>query len=622
MTRLLFWLCLFGCVAALSGSISERSHAQTNAPNIQLEPFLSGLQAPVFLTSARDTTNRLFLLEQAGRIRVKQPNANTTTVYLDITAKVLAGGERGLIGLAFHPNFASNRRFYVNYTRRNDGATVIAEYRASLSNANLADADEKVLLTIAQPFENHNGGMLAFGQDGFLYIGVGDGGSANDPGNRAQNIEELLGKILRIDVDTPNGAVPYSAPADNPYFGATSGRDEIYALGLRNPWRFSFDRLTGELYVGDVGQGVIEEVDIVKRGGNYGWRVLEGTRCTNLGPGSCTDTKFMPPIYQYQHVGNACSGSITGGYVYRGTAGTLTPGTYVFADYCFGTIVALENGNARMLLDTSLGFTSFGEDEAGELYVCASNGVIYRLLNTATRALANVSAASYNGASLAPESIVAAFGTGLATGTQSATATLPTALLETRVNVRDVQGVERLAPLFFVSPGQVNYLLPAGTATGQAQIQITSGSGTLSTQSINVTPVAPAIFTLNASGRGLPAALALRVGLSGQSTEPVARFDPVTNQYVALPIDLGPVPEPVYLVVFGTGFRFASALSAVSATIGGENAPVSFAGAQGQLVGLDQANISIPRSLAGRGDVDVILRVDGQETNTVRVNIQ
>ncbi len=619
MTKLLPRILLpLGC-AALCLWAFQRSAAQTTNNALQLEPFLTGLAAPVFITSARDTTNRLFIIEQPGRIRVRQPGATTTTVFLDITAKVLSGGERGLLGLAFHPQFSSNRRFFVNYTDRPSGNTVIAEYKASASNPNVADTVETILLTIPQPFNNHNGGMIDFGKDGFLYIGMGDGGSGNDPGNRAQNIEELLGKILRLDVNTPNGATPYSSPATNPFFGPTPGRDEIYAVGVRNPWRWSFDRLTGELYAGDVGQDVREEISIIKLGENHGWRALEGTRCTGLSPGNCTDPRYTPPIYDYPHVGGGCSGSVTGGYVYRGTAGTLTPGAYIFADYCHGTISVRENGAVRQVFDTSLGITSFGEDEAGELYVVAGAGTIYRLVNAAPRALVNVSAANYRGEALAPESIVAAFGTQLATGTQAATTTpLPTALQETRVFVLDALGVERAAPLFFVSPTQVNYQIPTGTALGKARVTITNGQGVVSAQEINLARSAPAVFALNASGRGLPAAYALR----GQTSEPIARLNPATNQYEAIPIDVGLGSEPVFLVVFGTGFRFLSAQTAATATIGGASAPVSFAGAQGSLVGVDQANLSIPRSLIGRGDVDVVLTIDGQAANTVRINIK
>ena len=370
-----------GCAAALLLALvfaSARAAAQaTPAPT--LEPVLSNLSSPVFLTSARDGTNRLFVVEQPGRIQVLQPNATTPSVFLDITARVLDGGERGLLGLAFHPQFAANRRLFVNYTREGDGATVIAEYRVSAANPNLVDQAETVLLVIPQPFANHNGGMIAFGPDGFLYIGMGDGGSANDPGNRAQNVEDLLGKMLRINVDQPNGSVPYSSPPDNPFFGATAGRDEIYATGLRNPFRFSFDRSTGQLYLGDVGQGVREEIDIITRGGNYGWRVFEGTRCTGLGPAACNPANFVAPIAEYEHTGGRCS--VTGGYVYRGTRATLPAGTYVFADFCTGEIFQLQGTTMSPVRDTAVQISSFGEDEAGELYVVGLGGTVHRLAN-------------------------------------------------------------------------------------------------------------------------------------------------------------------------------------------------------------------------------------------------
>src|SRR5437867_49343 len=242
------------------------------------------------------------------------------------------------LALAFHPQFSTNRRFYVDYTRRSDGATIIAEYRVSTGNPNVADTTENILLTIPQPYENHNGGMVEFGPDGFLYIGMGDGGSGNDPQHRAQNIEELLGKILRIDVDhigTP--------PSSNPFVGR-AGRDEIFAYGMRNPWRFSFDRLTGQLYVGDVGQDVRDEIDIVTSGGNYGWRIFEGTRCTNLGPAPCTAPGFIPPIAEYVNTGPTGRCSIIGGYVYRGTQASLPYGAYVYGDYCSGEIFMLNDG--------------------------------------------------------------------------------------------------------------------------------------------------------------------------------------------------------------------------------------------------------------------------------------
>ena len=348
---------------------------------VQLVPFLTGLSSPVFLTNAKDGSNRIFVIERAGVIKVLQPGSPTPTVFLNITSKVLSGGEQGLLGLTFHPQFASNRRFFVNYTRQSDGATVIAEYRASVANPNVADTTETVILTIAQPFANHNGGMTEFGPDGFLYIGMGDGGGGNDTLRLAQNIDELLGKFLRIDINTPNGPVPYSSPATNPFFGSTPGRDEIYAVGMRNPWRYSFDRGTGQLYAGDVGQGAREEVDIITLGANYGWRVFEGFLCTNLEP-LCGLGGFTPPIVDYGHTGGRCS--ITGGYVYRGPNGTLPAGSYVYADFCTGEIFLLQGTASSLLLVAGVNVSSFGEDEAGEIYVVGLGGTVHRLAASST----------------------------------------------------------------------------------------------------------------------------------------------------------------------------------------------------------------------------------------------
>jgi len=324
--------------------------AQT--PRIALEPLVSNLSSPLYLTHAHDGSNRRFIIEQPGRIRVLLPGSSTPTLFLDISTRVLSGGERGLLGLAFHPQFAANGRYFVNYTRRPDGATVVAEYTGG---------SERVLFTVAQPYENHNGGMVEFGPDGLLYIGMGDGGSANDPQNRAQNLNEMLGKILRINVDIPNS------------------RPEIFAYGMRNPWRFSFDRVTGQMYAGDVGQDSREEIDIITAGGNYGWRVWEGNRCTNLGPASCSAPGFIPPIADYDHTAGRCS--ITGGYVYRGRQASLPYGAYIYGDYCSGEIFMLKDGVQTLLLKTTMAISSFGEDEAGEMYVVDLNGSVFRITN-------------------------------------------------------------------------------------------------------------------------------------------------------------------------------------------------------------------------------------------------
>ena len=351
---------------------------------IQLTPVVSGLSAPVFVGHAGDGSQRLFILEQAGIIKLLQPGASTPTVFLDIRTKILAGGERGLLGLAFHPLYELNRRFFVFYTRAGDGALVVAEYQASSSNPNVAATTEAVLLTIPNPdYGNHNGGMLAFGADDYLYIGVGDGGGMNDPGNNAQNINVLLGKILRIDVDRADtvAGTPYSAPSGNPFVNA-AGRDEIFSIGWRNPWRFSFDRQTAQQWVADVGQGLREEVDTpVIAGGNYGWRIYEGSQCTGNDPALCNPVNFLPPVFDYDHSGGRCS--ITGGYVYRGSAGTLPVGTYVYGDYCSGELFTWNGSTQSVTLDTTVNISSFGEDELGELYVVGLGGTISRIEGTA-----------------------------------------------------------------------------------------------------------------------------------------------------------------------------------------------------------------------------------------------
>ena len=360
---------------------------------VQLQTVLTGLSNTIYVTNAHDGRNRLFVIEKAGLIRVAQPGAATTSVFLNITSRVLSSGsEQGLLGLAFHPQYSINGRFFVNYTRQTDGATVVAEYHVSASDPNIADTTETVMLVIPQPFTNHNGGMVEFGRDGFLYIGMGDGGSANDPGNRAQNINNLLGKILRIDIDHPNGSVPYSSPADNPFSGSMPGADEIYAVGMRNPWRFSFDRATSEMYAGDVGQGAWEEIDIITRGGNYGWRVFEGRHCTGLDSTLCTAASacningYTCPIFEYDHSAGRCS--LTGGYVYRGARSAVPTGLYIFADYCTGEIWqlnppdAMGNRTRTLLIDTAFNITSFGEDEAGEIYAVAQSGTILRLTSS------------------------------------------------------------------------------------------------------------------------------------------------------------------------------------------------------------------------------------------------
>ena len=305
-------LVLGGSLAPAEAWSLGRGGAVTVADqNIGLDPVVtSGLERPLFLTHAGDGSGRLFVVEQPGRIRIVSRGSLVATPFLDITERIDFGGERGFLGVAFHPAYLKNRRYFVNYSRDSDGATVVAEYRAS-GDPNRSGREERIILVVEQPYGNHNGGMLTFGPDGHLYVGMGDGGSGGDPQNRGQNRSDLLGKILRLDVD---GRAPYAIPSDNPY-ASGGGRPEIYALGFRNPWRFSFDRRTGRLWAADVGQNDWEEVDIVERGGNYGWRVMEGTHCYSPRRG-CTAEGLERPIAEYSNSGGRCS--ITGGVCLSG----------------------------------------------------------------------------------------------------------------------------------------------------------------------------------------------------------------------------------------------------------------------------------------------------------------
>ena len=347
------------------------------ALSINLELIVEGLISPVAMGHAGD--DRLFILEQPGTIRILENDQLLTDAFLDIEDRVGdSANEQGLLGIAFHPDYASNGRFFLDYTN-NAGDTVISEFQVT-SDANRADADsERILLTIDQPYENHNGGQLQFGPDGYLYIGMGDGGSQADPQGNGQNTDALLGKILRLDVD--NG-LPYAIPADNPFVNG-GGRLEIWAYGFRNPWRFSFDRLTGDMFIADVGQDSFEEISHYPAGSpvgaNFGWDIMEGWSCFNST--NCNMDGLIQPIAAY---GRDEGCSVTGGYMYRGTEYPALYGNYFLADFCFGTIWGLFplDGNwvkTTVASQTLLQITSFGEDGHGELYVLARQGGVYQV---------------------------------------------------------------------------------------------------------------------------------------------------------------------------------------------------------------------------------------------------
>ncbi len=360
------------------------------------ELYVSGIDRPVFTTYANDGTGRTFVLEQEGAIRIIDADGNLLpTPFLDIDGTVVGGDsgstEQGLLGLAFHPDYANNGRFYVNYTG-SGGDTRIAEYQVSAGDPNIADpATARIIMFYDQPFSNHNGGWLGFGPDGYLYISAGDGGSGNDPGNRAGNISQFLGKLHRIDVDggddfpsDPNQN--YAIPSDNPFVGVTNAVESIWAYGLRNPWRTSFDRQTGDLWIADVGQNQYEEVNFAPAGDtggeHYGWRCREGFHATGLTCAGGSD--FTEPVHEYSHGADGCS--ITGGYAYRGCAlGEAYQGKYFFSDFCSGRVWTLDpsDGFASTLeFDAGFNVSSFGEMESGELLIAdLFGGNLYRLVN-------------------------------------------------------------------------------------------------------------------------------------------------------------------------------------------------------------------------------------------------
>lgn len=371
---------IFGFILALFGGISPLA-AQSD---YTLEPFVDGgLNRPLFMTQLDD--GRFFIVEQDGRILVMVDGEILASPFLDITDVVsTAGNEEGLLGLAFHPEFAENGYFYAYYTRQigRTRDSVVARFRIYDGDPNRAIASSRTeIFTIGQPFRNHNGGMITFGPDGYLYVALGDGGNRDDPNNNGQNPDTLLGSIIRIDVDNPADGQRYGIPADNPFVDG-GGAPEIWVWGLRNPWRFSFDRSTGDMFIGDVGQRQWEEIDIVSAGDsglNFGWNAFEGS---NDYVGTANGDTVLP-IAEYSHE-EGCS--VTGGYMYRGDALPELNGTYLYADFCEGTIWSLtQSGDgeweSELFMDTDYRITSFAEDLAGELYVIDRRGGIYKLVN-------------------------------------------------------------------------------------------------------------------------------------------------------------------------------------------------------------------------------------------------
>jgi glucose/arabinose dehydrogenase len=372
-------LCLAGlAVAGCNGSDTTGTGGSTLPPGLtlQLNPFVTtGLSSPVFLTQPLND-GRIFVVEQSGRIRVVKNGQLQTTPFLDISSRVLFGGERGLLSVSFHPQYAINHFLYVYFTAAPNGDIRVERFTATSADA--ADpASSKLIITTAHSAQaNHNGGLLSFGPDGMLYAGLGDGGGGGDPLGNGQNFNALLGSLLRLDVDHGD---PYAIPIDNPFVGQTNKRGEIWAKGLRNPWRYAFDAATGLLYIADVGQDAHEEIDVepaTSRGLNYGWNIMEGKSCYNAA--ACTQTGLTLPVLDYGHSGGACS--VTGGYVYRGSGISGLAGHYFYSDYCAGFLKSFRYADGAVVDQKDWGLTmsaveSFGVDAAGEMYVISGNSI-------------------------------------------------------------------------------------------------------------------------------------------------------------------------------------------------------------------------------------------------------
>jgi uncharacterized protein (TIGR03437 family) len=540
-------------------------------PSIALYRLAAGFEMPTVIRFPPDGSDRMFVVEQRGSIRILKNGMRLDRPFLDVRAKVSCCDERGLLGLAFSPSFRSNRTFFINYTD-SQGNSVVSRMRVSTADDDSADASsEQVILQVTQPYANHNGGSLVFGPDGYLYLGFGDGGSAGDPQNNAQRTDTLLGKILRIDVESVQPT--YSIPPTNPFIGNSAYRPEIWATGLRNPWRFSFDRQTKDLWIGDVGQNRAEEIDFQpassKGGENYGWRRMEGLGCYPAGS-NCDREGTTLPILEY---GRQFGQSVTGGYVYRGSSYPALRGFYLYGDFGSGNLWAVQPQGSgwdnRLVLASQRQISTFGEDESGELYLADYRGEIYRI--TAGPPTATVNA-------LSPGSIATVFGTGLTAFpgiVQASRFPLPTDLSGTSITLNGVR-----APILAVASvngqEQINFQVPYEVANAsRATVVITANGQTSAPLEATIVNAQPEIFAVTRDGQ------TATIWATGLGT--------VTNQPgTGLAAPISPL---------------AIATAQPTVTIGSATAQVSFAGLAPKFAGLYQVNVAVPAGAASGSPV-------------------
>jgi len=589
------------------------------AQDVRLIQTVTGVGAPTDIQNAGDGSGRLFIVQQNGIVRIVRNGILMTVPFLDIHTRTQADGERGLLGLAFPPKFAQNGRFYVDYTDL-AGNTVIAQYRVS-SNPDVADSiNETALLHINQPFANHNGGQLRFGPDGYLYIGMGDGGSAGDPLHNGQSLGTLLGKMLRIDVEGNPGHV--QIPPDNPFVSTAGARPEIWAYGLRNPWRFSFDSATNNLWIGDVGQDNYEEIDLQPAsshgGENYGWSIMEGNHCYQTA--GCNTAGMTLPVLEYSHT-IGCS--IIGGLMYRGNASPGFRGTYLYGDLCSGIIYGLTHEGpgytTRRLTTTGFSITTFGADESGEIYVSDANtGTIYHIIGQPAPRIPV--GGVVNAASFAPGLTPGSFATVFVAGVldtpgvvSNSQIPIPTSLNGVNVTVNGTP-----APVYAVANvngiEQVNFQAPFDLA-GKSTASVVVSRGGVPGQPVNVavTDAQPGIFTL-------------------EGTQAVAVHSDYTLVTSAQPLKpgefaflyatgLGPVSnQPATGAAAPSTPPFAEVKGSVSVTLAGMPCDVGFAGLAPGLVGVYQVNFRVPAN-APSGSDDVVVSAGSVASPTVKAPV-
>ena len=589
-------------------------------PEIRLIQVAAGLTSPVDIQSAKDGSGRLFIVQQNGLIRLLHEGALATAPFLDIQSRTRSNGECGLLGLAFPPGFREKRYFYVNYTDTGCVNSIVARYRVSGSSPDRAEASsEQVLLTLRQPFTNHNGGQLQFGPDGFLYIGFGDGGSGGDPQNNAQNPQSLLGKMLRLD--TESGGAPYRIPPSNPFVGDARFRPEIWASGLRNPWRFSFDRETGDLWIGDVGQNRAEEIDFqsaLSQGGeNYGWRTMEGMQCFNP-PDNCNRNGLTPPVYEYTRGQGDIS--VTGGYVYRGSRWPALRGTYFYADYATGRIWGMRREgplfNSRLLLRPQATYIStFGEDEAGELYLAHhGGGVVYRIegyARPAFTARSVLNAASFE-PGLTPGSAATLFAAGITTRAgivQSPNLPLRRELAGLSVLINGVD-VPLYAVAYVNGQEQVNFQMPFNWPGPRVRMSVLLNGVASQEVEVPVAEFQPGVFAANGE--------AIVVDALANTLARTVRGGQLVYFYAT---GLGPVSNQPLAGSASPSAPLARVLSLPVVTIGGVTCELQFAGLAPGFAGIYQVNIRIPGGLS-RGVQELVATAGGVRGRAAPVTVE